>query len=66
VRCITALLKNYFNDKVLSEHYEFAPSGKYHAPKDLDLANVKKYIGQLPLDDEPEVFGLHPNANITF
>jgi len=27
---------------------------------------VKEYIGKLPLEDDPEVFGLHPNANITF
>lgn len=66
MRLITALLKNYFNPKVLGEHYEFAPSGKYASPKELDLPNVKKYIEKLPLEDEPEVFGLHPNANITF
>jgi len=27
---------------------------------------VKAYVEGLPLDEDPEVFGLHPNANITF
>jgi dynein heavy chain, axonemal len=27
---------------------------------------VKAYIEGLPLEDDPEIFGLHPNANITF
>jgi dynein heavy chain len=27
---------------------------------------VKTYLNNLPLEDDPEVFGLHPNANITF
>jgi len=26
----------------------------------------KDYIEQLPLVDDPEVFGLHPNANISY
>ena len=34
-------------------------------PVDLELEKVKSMIDNLPLDDEPEVFGLHENANIT-
>ena len=28
--------------------------------------SVREYVRQLPVDDRPEVFGLHPNAAITF
>jgi len=32
----------------------------------MDLENVRNLINDLPLEEEPEVFGLHPNANITY
>lgn len=32
----------------------------------LDLTEVKEYISTLPLEDDPEIYGLHKNANITF
>ena len=31
----------------------------------MQLDNVKNYIESLPLEDDPEVFGLNYNANIT-
>lgn len=53
------------NDDIMEGVYKFSPSGIYHSPEDLELPNVIKMIKDLPLDDEPEVFGLHSNANIT-
>ena len=66
VRLIKDLLKKYFNENVLQEHYNFSNSGVYHTPKELELKSVKDYVKSLPNDDEPEVFGLHANANITY
>lgn len=66
VRLITALLSSYLNEQVMEGQYSFSSSGVYHSPTELDLADVKKYIGSLPLDDDPEIYGLHRNANITF
>jgi len=69
VRLITALLKKYFCPSVInSDSYNFSVSGIYHPPfgTSVTLPSVKAYILGLPLEDDPEVFGLHANANITF
>ena len=46
----------------MRSHFEFAPGGQYISPKDLNLDSVKEQVRLLPSDDDPEVFGLHPNA----
>lgn len=38
----------------------------YYCPPEGTLAETKAYIEQLPLDEDPEVFGMHPNANIAY
>ncbi len=66
VRLITALLLSYLNPNVMKGRYSFSSSGVYHTPDNLDLQLVKDYISSLPLEDDPEIYGLHRNANITF
>ena len=66
VRLITALLLSYLNEDVMAGPYNFSSSGVYHSPVQLELSDVKKYISSLPLEDDPEIYGLHRNANITF
>lgn len=66
VRLITALLLSYLNPEAMDGGYSFSSSGIYHTPKNLDLGQVKDYISSLPLEDDPEIYGLHRNANITF
>lgn len=51
---------------MLKESYNFSSSGVYHSPVELELEEVKKYIRSFPPEDDPEVFGLHANSNITF
>ena len=41
-------------------------SGTYYAPKEGSLEELKDYTRSLPVEDPPETFGLHPNADITF
>lgn len=41
-------------------------SGTYYAPSEGSLEELKEYTRQLPVEDPPETFGLHPNADITF
>ena len=52
----------YFNPEIMKPNYEFAPGGIYVSPRDLNLDAVKELVRKLPAEDDPEVFGLHPNA----
>ena len=61
-----SILKKYYTENVLSDHYKFTPSGAYYAPPEGDLASFREHINTLPLTEAPEVFGMHPNADITF
>ena len=43
----------------------FSPSGIYHCPIAETYDEFVEYIRSLPLLPNPEVFGLHENADIT-
>jgi dynein heavy chain, axonemal len=64
-RLINVILTTYFKDDILHDDYKFSESGLYYAPSAGPLDSYLDYIKTLPLSDEPEVFGLHENANIT-
>ena len=64
-KLIAAILEKYFDDLIFDENYKFSESGIYYAPDVENMEVINQYIEQLPLDDEPEVFGLNNNANIT-
>lgn len=40
--------------------------GVYRAPETDELEEYKRYIESLPIIDDPEVFGMHENANLAF
>lgn len=65
-RCLLSLLKNYYTTDILEDGYKFSTSGIYYAPTNGDIESYRTYIDELPLIDNPEVFGLHENANITY
>jgi dynein heavy chain len=50
----------------MNDNYKLSKLEHYYAPHECPLADVKNYINSLPLEDDPEVFGLHPNANMAF
>lgn len=64
-KLIAAILAKYYDDLIFDDLFKFSESGLYYAPKVDSMETIGAYIEQLPLDDEPEVFGLHNNANIT-
>jgi len=68
-RTIDVILRTYFCPDIIEvADYKFTPSGTYFAPDVADTGVHKgfmDYIESLPLNAEPEVFGMHANANIT-
>ena len=40
--------------------------GVYFAPTHDLLEDYRQYIDSLPMNDEPEIFGMHENANLAF
>ncbi|XP_044007935.1 dynein axonemal heavy chain 3 [Aphidius gifuensis] len=65
-RLLNSLLKNYYNEQVINNNdYIFSPSGDYKMPDDTDYDGCLKYIKTLPINQLPEVYGLHENADIT-
>ena len=63
-KLILAILNKYFNNLLFDDYFKFSESGVYYAPNYKNIADLHDYLEKLPLDDEPEVFGLHANANI--
>ncbi|KAG8130387.1 hypothetical protein E2320_017072 [Naja naja] len=65
-RCLRTILKRFFSPETLEEEYKYSESGIYFAPVADSLQNFKEYIENLPLIDDPEIFGMHENANLAF
>ncbi|CAI6353848.1 unnamed protein product [Macrosiphum euphorbiae] len=65
-RLLTSLLTIFFNSNVTNnDSYTFSESGLYYIPKDTTFDGCFEYIKSLPMNPQPEVFGLHENADIT-
>ncbi|XP_078409866.1 dynein axonemal heavy chain 3-like [Cetorhinus maximus] len=65
-RLLLSLLENFYCQSVISDDcYKFSLSGIYCSPRKSSYESYLEYIKQLPLNADPEVFGLHENANIT-
>ena len=64
-KLIAAILSSYFNELIFDDMFKFSEGEGYESPKVDSVKDINEYIETLPLDDEPEVFGLHNNANIT-
>ncbi|CAH1982447.1 unnamed protein product [Acanthoscelides obtectus] len=66
-RCLMNLLADYYKADVVSTDYVFDKRGFYYQlPLDTMFLDYIEYIKTFPINDDPDVFGLHPNADITF
>lgn len=60
------MLSEFYKEEVVSEGFKFSPSGVYTQPAVTDKEGYLEYVRTRPINDEPEMFGLHSNANITY
>jgi dynein heavy chain len=65
-RTISAVLNPYFQESTLDESKAWTENGLYKPPPDGSYSACLDFIKQLPAYDEPDVFGLHANAAITY
>ncbi|XP_054751474.2 dynein axonemal heavy chain 6-like isoform X1 [Lytechinus pictus] len=65
-RCLRTILRRFFAPYTLEENYKYSESGIYYSPDMDTLGEYRKYIEDLPIIDEPEIFAMHENANISF
>lgn len=64
-RAIVQTLEDFYTPRILDEDYAFSKSGLYYSPQHGPLSSYLDYIQTLPLNQDPEVFWLHSNANLT-
>lgn len=65
VQLIKTILSYYICPDTLKVGHKFSTSGKYKVIEAGDKEDYLNYIDTLPLNPEPEAFGLHENAEIT-
>lgn len=62
IRLIQNILKGYIKPEILIEGHKFSESGIYYSIAPGDKEDYLDYIKSLPLNPDPEAFGLHNNA----
>ncbi|XP_076603478.1 dynein axonemal heavy chain 1 [Chaetodon auriga] len=66
-RCLLNVLEDFYCPAVLIDDHVYSSSGVYRQiDTNLDIKGYLAYIRGLPINDTPEIFGLHDNANISF
>nr|XP_034190797.1 dynein heavy chain 6, axonemal [Osmia lignaria] len=66
LRCMKTILDMFFSPKILSTDYVYSQSGKYYCPVYETLQEYKDFVETFPIIDDPEVFGMHENANVIY
>lgn len=65
-RCLRTILSRFFREETLNTDYKYSDSGVYFAPPFKSIDEYKGYIDKMPVSDDPEIFGMHHNANLSF
>lgn len=75
VRLFRIYTEEWLTERTCEDSYSFNPDQpifkipndfEYRIPSFQELVDYRKYIETFPEIDSPEIFGLHPNADLTF
>lgn len=75
VRLFRTYAKEWLTERTCEEGYSYNPSEpilkmpdnfQYTVESFTDHGDFRKYIERFPENDTPEIFGLHPNADLTY
>ena len=64
-RLMMSMLEIFIDAPILEEGFSFSPAGTYLTPSASTVEEFLAMIRELPLVPDPEIFGLHANADIT-
>lgn len=65
-RLLITMINKYFSDHVLDDRFKFSTDEVYKMPKTSDKQAYLNYVQNFHNTDNPELFGLHQNANISY
>uniref|UniRef100_A0A8B9Q220 Dynein axonemal heavy chain 12 n=1 Tax=Apteryx owenii TaxID=8824 RepID=A0A8B9Q220_APTOW len=65
-RLLLTMLDDFYNTDIIENpRYTFSPSGNYYAPPKGTYEDYIEFIKNLPFSQQPEIFGLHENVDIS-
>lgn len=65
-RLLLTMLADFYTPNIINEtRYKFSPSGLYYSPPKGTYDDYVEFIKSLPLNQVPEVFGMHENVDIS-
>lgn len=53
------ILKTYLTPEIFSDTYTYSNNTAYKYPGDGDIMHFQHFMHELPINDIPELFGLH-------
>ncbi|XP_070695267.1 dynein axonemal heavy chain 12 [Pempheris klunzingeri] len=62
---MTILADFYCRDVIVNHHYRLSSSGHYYVPSGRTYDSYIVFIKALPVSQQPEVFGMHENVDIS-
>lgn len=67
-RILLNIMLNIFQNENVEQvaNYKFTKNGTYFVPVHDKISQIRMHIEKMPNVDEPEIFGMHPNANIAY
>lgn len=64
-RLIKIILKRFYSEEIIKDGFKMTKDAVYRILDNPTHESALEYIKSLPLNDSTEVFGLHPNAEIS-